>query len=449
LEYFHPVSPAINKKFGRFKDRPNVILITLDTTRADHLSCYGYSRNTSPNLDKFAGENLLFTYAYSTSTWTLPGHASIFTGMYVSRHGARLHEEGRIRFGSNRICPLQGSAVTLAEILQERGYTTLGVTAGPMLNKVFGLHQGFHFYDDLAAIRRADEVNEVVFRHLSVIKSPFFLFINYFDPHRSYAPPPPFDTLFSTPGKSKPALSEVAIVDQVLLHNRPLTAEEQEHFSSQYDGEIAYMDKHLGLFLDKIKALDFYGSSYIIITADHGECLGEHNLVGHDLSLHQPVLRVPLVVKYPRFAGPGAVDQRMVEIVDILLALLFDLGIEPPQEVQGVPFFGRKLMSFAEGCRNSDHVRAFGGRFDRSLQASIRDGKKLILSSSGDYEFYDLVSDPLENTNLIGSDRRSAEKLKRMMSQFHSSFEHAGAAGSHIEAPEEIGKKLKALGYIN
>ncbi len=194
--------------------RPSVIIISIDTVRADHVSCYGYERNTTPNIDRFARENSMFKRAYAPSSWTLPSHASLMTGCYPSMHNAHRSEHAKPPYFCTK---LSDNNVTIAEILSEHGYDTAGIIAGTFCKAVFGLGQGFKFYDDnldpWGGERRAHEINELVFAWLNNretqlaqqkfllfnVTLPVFLFVHYFDPHQSYMPPAPFDTRY--PGR--------------------------------------------------------------------------------------------------------------------------------------------------------------------------------------------------------------------------------------------------------
>jgi len=201
---------------------PSVLLVTLDTTRADHLGCYGHARDTSPRLDALAQEGVLYLRARSTSSWTLPAHASLFTGRFTSSHGARFDAEGPVRLtqaiadegqlSEYRARPLVDSETTLAELLAARGYATAAVVAGPWMKRVFGLAQGFEHYDDEGIDsltgRRAASVTEAALAWADTLdERPFFLFLNYYDPHGPYGAPAPFTFRFveDAPGPEDPA----------------------------------------------------------------------------------------------------------------------------------------------------------------------------------------------------------------------------------------------------
>jgi glucan phosphoethanolaminetransferase (alkaline phosphatase superfamily) len=263
---------------------PNVLLITMDTVRQDHLSLYGYERDTTPHLKKFSEDATLFTNAVSSGSMTLTAHASIFTGLYARQHGAH-HDPPAYPRGR----PLDDKFLTLAEILAARGYQTMGVAANlGYLGTAFGLQRGFQYYDNRRPVpflgvvqgyfirrgirdfmtrfaassdfdrrtRRAEELNEETFKLLDQVKSndrPFFLFINYMDAHWPYLPPPPYDTLY--PGKDENFTLEhyFELMEKVLKQERKIRVEEHRHLISQYDGGIAYLDFHIGHLIDQLR----------------------------------------------------------------------------------------------------------------------------------------------------------------------------------------------------
>ena len=281
----------------------NVVLITLDTTRPDHLGVYGYERATSPTLDMLAAESQVFDNAYSTSSWTLPAHASLFTGMLPTSHGADKDPDGALVLSAAVETPEswkiyranapRDDVQTLAEVLKGAGYATGAVVGGPWMKRVFGLGRGFDSYDDenvVADGRAAGEVTERARTWLRAQKTPFFLFLNYFDPHTPYTAPTPYvkRVLGAEP------FSRDASQDQKAL--------------LLYDAEIRYTDDQIALLFLELRRLGLYDSSWIVVTADHGELFGEHDRHGHGVTLDQEVVRIPLIVKPP--LGVGTAGRR-------------------------------------------------------------------------------------------------------------------------------------------
>jgi arylsulfatase A-like enzyme len=385
--------------------KPNVILISLDTVRADHLSVYGYERNTTPHLKEFAAESTVFKRAASSSDMTLPSHASMFSGLYPSQHGAHFSVEHRLGV------PLDARFLPLAERLRNKGFWTGGVVAnGGYLSVAFGLNHGFEYWDqrlpaivlapvppywlrgrlrDLAVrfvptsqldrvSRSAGEINDAVFAALGQRPRDgraFFLFVNYMDAHVPYIPPAPYDTMF--PGKD-PAFTEsryMATYRDVIAHDRKIDDRAHAHLVSQYDGGIAYLDTQLAALFARLKAAGLYENSAIIVTSDHGEALGERNCMDHGgMSLYEEQIHVPLLIKFPQSRG-GAVVEQPVSSVDILPTVLDAVGLPVPANVPGQSLRGpipegREVISesFPVDGRISRMPRGSTGRTEASSQ---------------------------------------------------------------------------------
>jgi arylsulfatase A-like enzyme len=421
------------------RERPPVLLITLDTTRADRLGCYGYARATSPSLDRLSADSVLYSRAIATSSWTLPSHASMFTGKFTSSHGARYDAEGPLRLGDAISGPwnqyrargLSPEERTLAAILKEAGYATGAVVGGPWMKKVFGLAAGFDHYDD----ERIGDVNgrlasEITPAALTWVESqrsqPFFLFLNYFDPHGPYAPPEPFASAFLPTGRR--AVGE--------------ETPGPEEIQASYDAEILYMDHHLGKLLERFKALDLYDSTLIVATADHGELLGEHGRMGHGESLSEPELHVPFLVKYP--AGekaPGRSDAP-VQTLDVFALILERLGLPRPPEAQaGVPpAVGHPLVAEVETLPFASPDGDWRALYDKH--------HKFLWNSKGNHQLFDLEVDPGEEVNLVARAPERAKKMDELLNRYLASLPRPGAAGPPAALDEETLRTLKSLGYV-
>jgi arylsulfatase A-like enzyme len=462
----------------------NIILIVMDTTRRDHLPFYGYARNTAPQLDGLARESLLFTNAYSPSPWTLPAHASLMTGLYPSAHGADYNVHATSQPAVNR---LQQDFTTLAELLSQYGYRTAGVVGATFCHRFFGIAQGFDYYDDdfrtvthdlhhyavfqvanqwlslgnffsrhgYHGIRTAAELNQMVFSWLGEnYGHPFFLFINYFDPHWPYAPPPPYDLLFE--GKDERLIidthgSDWNLFAKVINNQHSLTDKEKRHLLSQYDGEIAYLDYHIGQLLERLKRLNIYDESMIVITADHGESFGEHSLMDHGRALYEELLRIPLIVKYPRSRKINGTCSSRVSLIDLMPTVLAALEIPAPDQLQGnvlteVPDDRRV---FAEHYRDRLWIEKFGERFDRDLIALYSGDFKYIGASHGQHELYNVSGDPRESHNLVHELPDIAATMHEETEKRLAHFESA-KSGKHdlLQADDAIKQKLRALGYM-
>jgi arylsulfatase len=296
--------------------QPSVVLVTLDTTRVDHLSCYGYERRTTPRLDALAARAVVFERAWSTSSWTLPAHASLFTGVYPSRHGADYDPRGGAVLGDvielpvaqlMRAGKLPDDAVTLAELLAERGYATGAFAAGPWLHRSFGLLQGFAHQDDAVHTFGGRPAAEITAAALSWLEglppgAPYFLFANYFDPHAPYEP---VGRYAEFPRAAEPLAYDY---EAVMRGTRALDVDARAVLRDRYDAEIRDMDGALGALLHAVQARPGGDRTLIVVTADHGEALGEEGRLGHGFWLSEELTRVPLIVRYPgdRDAGRRA-----------------------------------------------------------------------------------------------------------------------------------------------
>lgn len=297
--------------------RPNIVLVTLDTVRADHLSVYGYSRPTSPNLERLAREGILFEKAIVPSSWTLTSHSSMLTGLLPHQHGASWS------------VPLTSAVRTLPEILQSLGYETAGFTSNLHYGQAgWGMAQGFHRYeDDSVSLRHnfratlagehlaeplyrrllridrldrrsAEELNRDIFRWFRRRSGrPFFLFVNYLDAHAPYWAPPPFNRRFGE-------LTDAAVRRMDSMRGmrvpEPVPPENQASLIAGYDNCIAYLDEHLGRLIEFLRRSPDWPNTMVIVTADHGEAFGEHGTYGHEWNLHREIVHVPLLIW-----GPG------------------------------------------------------------------------------------------------------------------------------------------------
>ena len=497
-------------KTGNFpQDKPNILLITMDTTRADHLSCYGYERLTTPHVDRLSREAVLYKNAYSTDSWTLPSHASIFTGKYPSKHGAHfnpdflsidpnlyktereksLHMEEDI---PGSIFKLSEENLTLTEILSEKGYRTAGIIGGNFCSSIFGLSQGFDFYNETffnvskdvkffliyqalsfffsfedffaqygyIQKRIASQLNDAAFKWLEKNHDqPFFLFINYFDAHRPYIPPPAYNGYFGETDKSilmqdnprgdiSYITAETNLVVSVVKGSHQLIPEEKECVVSRYDGEIRYLDHCLGLLLEKLKALRVYDNTLIIITADHGEAFGEHEQMYHGVTLYEEVLHVPLMIKYPSTSPRKGVVEKRVSLVDLLPTVLSFLNYPIPPEIDGEILENSDHPIIAENYSSLWNYMVWGKRFHRDLRAIYQGKEKYIWSSNSLNELYDLKRDSREEENIVGKFPHKAEIMQRTLDQWLASFEPPKTEGEKVKINKSTEEALRALGYV-
>jgi arylsulfatase A-like enzyme len=440
IEPSSSVTPAI--PIAGTSKQPNVILIVMDTVRADHLSVFGYPRETSPNLKKLAADSTLYAQALSAADVTLTSHASIFSGLYASWHGAYC-QPPEASYGRSL-----GPVPTMAAVLARNGYHTLGVAANLYLRADFGLQRGFQqfriprpvpilaaeswymlrngmrrvmgrFTDTAQFDRlysRGDMVNREFFtliRQPALAQAPFFAFFNYMDAHFPYIPPHPFDRLF--PGKDA-ALSQADLADiqhRVNDGMERLTPLYTKHSVSQYDGGIAYIDTQIGQLVDWLKGQNLYDNTMIVVTADHGESFGERRLFGHANSLYANLLHVGLLVKYPHNSHTGVVSTP-VSLIDIFPTVMKTAGVDPPGGLQGLDLLDpaasqpRNLFSESFPCPVMHGPDCPGGCLMRTV---VSWPDKYIFSTNGKSEIYDLHQDPNESLNLFGSLTRTAQTL--------------------------------------
>jgi arylsulfatase A-like enzyme len=444
--------------------QPNVILITLDTVRADHLSAYGYGRDTTPALKKFAEEAVLYRNAVAPADFTLPSHASLFTGLYASTHGAYITPQA---VGGR---PLDSRFQTLAEILSKKGYFTAAVVANTLfLDAKYDLDQGFQYYDfrspvsfwteplDMHSIRfgvtrllrtwwlefrRAADINREAAQVLDrARRRPFLLFLNYMDAHHPYEPPPPFDTLF--PGKDPSFRRHVygRLFFRVLSGGK-LTERERDHLISQYDGGIAYLDSNLGRLFSELKRRALYDNSLIIVTSDHGEAFGLHGLMGHaGISVYQNLIRIPLLIKYPHQSRAKVVNET-VSLVDVLPTILNVLHYANPKDIEGQSLLAARDNGAISECYP---VMYSIPRLNRIERAIISGNMKLITSDRGRRELYDLAKDPSESHNLFATDDRGQKleaRLDNWLALIKPRLRHALPVGR-----QQL-DRLKSLGYL-
>jgi len=493
------------------ENKPNIILIVLDTLRNDHLELFPGS--TTPSIASFAVDSVVYKNCLSTSSWTLPAHASLFTGLYPTTHGAHLFDEtGGKPYNPDKYgvsYPLSQNNLTLAEVLGKHGYKTYGVVANHAhLHHTTGIAKGFELYDDrylkplhrlpLADIllhipkitsliekftsfsgfyesnlhyrykskryRMGEDINKSVKSILKHASQPFFLFVNYMDTHDSYIPTKKYRMKF--PGKIKEkwlASSEALLWKNALMGKKiPLSKEKNEHLHAAYKGEVMYADAQVGDLIDFLKSSGFYNNSLIIITSDHGEFLGEHSRMRHQCGLYQQVVRVPLIIKYPKAEKTGTV-LKTAQTVDVFPTVLKQLNIPVPDFVEGValdeltnPKWGEnalqgeppKRLLVAEQYEARVLVERFGDAFKGVKRALFLYPYKYISNSVLDGELYDLSLDPGESVNLAEKKADIAAKMRAMLDEWLLQRKPV----ARKRKPNKIGKdaaaRLKALGYL-
>ena len=386
-----------------------LVIIVLDTVRRDHLGLYGYPLPTSPGLDAWADEARVYTQARSTSAWTVPSHGSLFTGLLPSEHGAHgLAPEAKTWQGLEDALALPGGTRTLASHLVEHGYATVGIAANrAYLNRGYGLDQGFEVWlceqledppDGICP--RARRITDLALATLAEPRSePLFLFLNYMDAHIPYR-----GHLADDPGLPAPARPFSGRehwwrerMQDVLEGRSTINEEEHALLTAAYDQEIRYLDGELQRLLARLPALGIDEHDLVVITADHGEYLGEHQLLEHSYDLYEPVLRIPLVI---RGAGhPPGRDDSPVRLSDLAGLILPSLGLSPLVDRDPAGALGVAELYY---IRHADlGTDAMTARFHRIRRSFQRGDHKVITTDGRCVEAYDLARDPQELTPLM------------------------------------------------
>ncbi len=395
----------------------NVLLISIDTLRADHLGTYGYQLPTSPQIDSLAEESMVFEHCLTPVPITLPAHTSMLTGMYPPHHSVR----------DNGTFTVPSDIPTLATILKEAGYSTYGVIGSFPLSSRFGLARGFDVWDeDMQSANTGnlqiffDErpASEVARRAIAILEhdvtEPFFMFLHFFDVHQPWEPQPPYDTL-----------------------NRDLP----------YDGEIGAVDAALGMILNTLRRDGRFDRTIVVVTADHGEGLNDHEEFSHSILLYEETTHVPLIVHIPGRGWRGRL-KHTVSLVDIVPTVLEVLGIAAPS-----PLDGRSLLEEPLQDRLV-YIESLAGRLGHGwndIRAAVVDHEKLIVSEQR--EFYDLGRDPHERHNLASmrpDDLNNAElRLRTVVNELSVRAGTNTLSARYQMADDELRERLRALGYLS
>ncbi len=429
---------------------PNVVLVVLDTVRADHLSAYGYPRPTAPRLEALCERADRYATARSTAPWTLPSHASLFTGKFPFQHHADAELVDAV-FNDAR--PLAEEELTLAEALAAEGYATAAFAANRgYVNERMGLTQGFATFVN----ERRPGVEMAALAHEWVKArpegQPFFLFVNYMDAHRPYnAAPVDGPNEAALPKAPEENSSELldALYEQVYGSDAPPDAALLQKAIDAYDRGIANADRGVGELLAALERDGLLDGALVIVTADHGEYLGEHDLVEHSKDVYEPALRVPLIVKRPGQSRGRVIDEP-ASIADVPGLVLAELPKSVSSKHAG-KFPGqagvRGLFAEINYSRGKDMAAPWGERFLRERSALYLERWKVIRSSDGRHELYDLASDPREERNLFAERPKEAQLLLDTLARIQARSGGARARVDVREPTEDELKELRELGY--
>jgi arylsulfatase A-like enzyme len=449
---------------------PNVLLISVDSLRRDHVSAYGYrsptnpSALTTPAVDRLAQRGVLFEDAVSTTSWTLPAHMALLTGLPDVLHGV-----------TDNSASLDPSLQTLAELLHAAGYSTAGFFSGPNLHPVFGFDQGFDRYVDCSGVsvegdelktagaqgfREANQSSHHAVTSPRVLeessrwieesvkaKRPFFAFTHWWDPHYDYLPPAPFDRMYdaSYAGAVRGVHKEEK--------DRPLEGADLAHLKSLYDGEIRWTDDHVGKLLDLLERLGVLENTLVVFTSDHGEEFFERGRWGHQRTLFDEVVRIPLVMSLPRALPAGGRVRAQARLQDIYPTIAETCGVRVPAYVEG-----RSLRTaWQSPSADAAMARVQPLYLDVpylgvKLTGARASGEKVLWDSTEKKGLiFDLVQDPTEReARSFGELLKSSPMLISMLTE----LERARSAlperenSSRVKLPPELEAELKALGYL-
>jgi len=375
--------------------RPDIVLVTIDTLRADHCSAYGYPVPTTPSLDALAARGVLFRHAYAESSTTAPSHAVLMTSRHFRTLGV----------GKNGI-PLPDDATTLAEALAEAGYEAAAFVSSFPLTKRFGFAQGFEVYDDKFQIDEASlgrrggskahdrlagatlaRVEEWLEKRST--SRPLFLWVHFVDPHAPYRSPERFAGKW--PAGVKPAVQ-------------------------RYDAEVHYADRQLGLLLDAVAKKTPDREDFVVVTSDHGEGLGDHGWMSHGVNLHEEAVRIPLVASWPGRLAAGKVVEDPVSLVDVARGILDEVGIEAKAFEHAREMFGKTDPARSVFLQRREYRsgKERGRKIAGEMTAVVERGTKLILAPEEERrELYDLKADPREMTDLLAPPGQAATRKPR------------------------------------
>ncbi len=416
-------------------DSTPVILITIDTLRADHLSAYGYFRDTSPAIDALAADGVLFQNSNTVMATTLPAHTSLFTSSYTPRHGVR----SNLRFYRQPVVTDAGFR-TAAQLFAAAGYRTAAFVGAAPLRAETGIAAGFQSYSEPEGRERRAAVTTALAQSW-LAEQPderFFLWVHYFDPHDPYAPPAAYAGLFRTDERLRRWIRDLGIAPE---HR---SASAYKH--NLYDAEIRYTDTQIGRLLDTLRERGLYDRAMIVVTSDHGEGLLQHGEIHHGVIFNEE-LDVPLIMKFPKGKGPeGKRVAKLVSLIDVLPTLVeaLELPLDSSQfdGINVLEAENRYLMAEREHTRH---------RYGSESNLTLRDAKwKYFYYSERPDELFDLETDYTEMRNVINEHPEVAERMKRdLFALIHRSEQRGAGLEVRRDLSPERREDLRALGYLD
>jgi len=430
---------------GEKYPRPqNVLFITVDTLRADHLGCYGYARNTSPNIDRLADAGTRFDRAIAQASQTLPSFVSMMTSLYPDRTG--------VQFNASL---LGDTGKTLAEYFGEQGFQTAAVISNPIIHNRSGLQRGFQHFDDKMTVRvfnrkafekKASHVTENALAWLEAGgRSPFFLWLHYQDPHGPYTPPPLYQRSFvNDPHYRAGTVLEVGESNwdrgKIPAYQKLPYERDAAYYIAQYDGEIEYLDRQIGDLLAGLESMGLKEETLIVFTSDHGESLGENNLYFmHGVSARAPETNIPLFFVYPPVFTPGRIIRTPVEAVDIAPTIL-DLF-----RIRHSAMEGRAVLPILKGKGAKDffYTQSGSGGWERAF--IFHPWKVVINYRENETYLFNLDQDPGEEKNLVSEEE---DLLQNLLDKIPGRFIKKDFEQEESPLDENMRRRMKALGYL-
>jgi len=447
--------------YDRGRKPANVILVSLDTLRADHLKTYGYDRETSPAIDSLGRDGTVFLNAYAPAPWTLPSHVSLLTSLNDVRHQVYLREQS-----------LGPDLKTLADFLRSNGYYCAAVTGGAFVSPSFGFAKGFDSFDIAGAEMKAPDVAAQCFQSVdrwldANADKGFFLFVHTYQLHSPYHSPPPYNTKFTGENAARSSFDVLEDLGGPMGVFKPLSEADRMNIIGLYDGEIRYTDESLiKPLVEKLVHMDLYDRTMLIVTSDHGEQFYEHGSWNHGNFLYGDVLKVPLIIKFPGGKFRGRNVPSIVRLIDVMPTVLQEMGTAFAES----DLDGRSLLPVLEGKEKTDR-EFLSDVADMWIRASSSDEpQRIALNSQGlkvilnreypkDYlaglfappppfqsvEAYDLSRDPLEKNNIASE---KADLVRSLTAQVLDLYRNAKRMGTARTKSKEIEDQLRALGYI-
>jgi arylsulfatase A-like enzyme len=422
----------------------NVILISIDTLRSDHLSCYGYAKNTTPHIDQLAKKGVIFRNTIAQAPYTMSSHMSLLTSLYPSFHGVNKLKESY----------LNSEVTTLAEALYNEAYRTWAIVGGGQLSAGYGFAEGFETfieYNHKTDVQfKVDETIEFLEKEKH---NNFFVFFHTFRPHAPYKPPAPYKTMFDS-NYAGYVDGQISTINAMNDGKIPMTLRDVQHLQALYDGEIRQTDDALAPLFEYLHKTGLDENTLVVITSDHGEEFAEHGKVGlHSHTLYDELLRVPLIMVLPGTLPKGLTIDNQVRSIDIAPTILETLQIHKVDSMQGT-----SLVNLMEtGVANADEKYAYSERLPTDkiyLRSARTSSSKFIYEEDRDdghqnYMQFDLKGDPKEQHNLYSPSSQGKDKFMSQIQFLIQKERNTKAVARRQELDPETVETLKALGYIN